>query len=368
MMKKVSVIVPVYNVEKYIEECVQSIQNQTVKGIEIILVDDGSTDRSGEICEKLEEIDDRIFVIHQKNQGVSVARNVGIEKATTDWIMFVDSDDWLERDAVDKLLLVGEEKNCDMVFGAIINNYSLSEEDAKLLDSRVYTYEMKESRVEFQGACIIEPGFFKKVFPSEMQIMPFVGGPCAKIYRRSLFERGNFRFQKGVQYGEDSMFNMKMLSQAERIGFIHTPVYHYRMRAGSLSTGNGKNKFSEYIKYVEESEKCIEYLKIPRKEFSPYRTMDLVQMMWELCEIFGMMAKSGKDVSELSHNLREFVNMDECKTAIRNVKLKDLPGIKYQLIALFLKMRLYRISIFGCKVFYSIFSSKNRMSEQWERT
>ena len=107
-MIKVSIIVPIYNVEKYLKKCVNSIINQTYKSLEIILVDDGSPDRSGALCDRLAEKDSRIRVIHKANGGVSTARNAGIEAATGEYICFVDSDDWLPENAVWDLLSLSE--------------------------------------------------------------------------------------------------------------------------------------------------------------------------------------------------------------------------------------------------------------------
>ena len=111
MEGKVSIIVPVYNVESYLNECIDSIINQTYRNLEIILIDDGSTDLSGEICDRYKEIDSRILVIHQKNQGAANAKNNGLDLATGDYISFVDSDDFIEKDMYKKLYITN---NCNI--------------------------------------------------------------------------------------------------------------------------------------------------------------------------------------------------------------------------------------------------------------
>lgn len=120
----ISVVVPVYNVENYIEKCVNSLMNQTYKNIEIILVDDGSPDRSSTIIDGLAKMDQRIHVIHQKNKGVSAARNAGLERSTGDYIMFVDGDDWVDSDYVSYFLELVKETGT--LIGMNKNNYSAS--------------------------------------------------------------------------------------------------------------------------------------------------------------------------------------------------------------------------------------------------
>lgn len=122
MKKLVSVIVPVYNVEKYIDKCVESLLNQDYKNIEVILVDDGTPDRSGDIIDRLKEEDHRIVVIHQENHGVSSARNAGMAVASGEYITFVDGDDWVDANYVTYFVDLLEKSSCDVVMNK--NNYS----------------------------------------------------------------------------------------------------------------------------------------------------------------------------------------------------------------------------------------------------
>ena len=119
----VSVIVPVFNVEKFLEKCVSSITNQTYKNLEILLVDDGSTDNSGTICDNFSKNDNRLKVFHKKNGGLSDARNYGIERATGSYIMFIDSDDWIENDTIELLLDKTIEEKSDIVVFGISKDY-----------------------------------------------------------------------------------------------------------------------------------------------------------------------------------------------------------------------------------------------------
>ena len=137
----VSIIVPVYNVEKYIEECIDSLINQTYKDIEVILVDDGSTDASGEICDRYAQKDSRVKVYHNENDGPSKARNFGLDKATGEFVTFVDSDDWIESEAIELLISVIED-DIDVIFFNLREVNSTNVREWKMFES---------SRIEFTG-------------------------------------------------------------------------------------------------------------------------------------------------------------------------------------------------------------------------
>lgn len=115
-VQKISIIVPIYNVEKYIRQCLDSIVNQTYRNLEIILVDDGSPDACGAVCDEYAKMDGRITVIHKENAGVGAARNDGIDRATGEWLMFVDPDDWLELDCCENAIKAAQKSDCDVIY------------------------------------------------------------------------------------------------------------------------------------------------------------------------------------------------------------------------------------------------------------
>lgn len=359
---KISIIVPVYNAADYIEKCIGSIQAQSIKELQIILVNDGSTDNSLEICRSLKKMDERIELVHQENSGASAARNEGMRYAKAQWVMFVDSDDWLEEGALETLYAEASHADSDIVMGMIVNNYSFSEQDAISMKKKVYRYDMTKYRVAFWGGCTIEPQVFASVFPEKMKHLPFLGSPCAKIYRRSLLEQSKAAFLKNIHYGEDTIFNMDVLGMARSVYYVSAPVYHYRMRAGSLSTGRIEEKYTQYTDYVRESENCIRRLHIPQsEEFLTYRSLDLVQMIWELAEMYGMAMKSGKDLSEYTKLLKSFAENPACKKAMARLTLEQLPDKKHKIMVAVLKKKMYALSICACGLFYKVFASKKRI-------
>lgn len=217
---KVSVVVPVYNAEATICRCVNSIINQSYKNIEIILVDDGSADKSLCLCELLAQEDSRIRVIHQVNSGVSHARNVGIKKSRGEWLMFVDSDDFLSENVIDNLM--GNE--CDLSYCSIVN---YSNEDGKVESS---FSNFKESRqfdwTRASAAKIIE----------DVDLLG-IGFPWGKIFKRSVIERNGIKFDERIRNHEDHLFVFDYLVNAKSVYLDTRSIYYWThsRKGGSLS-------------------------------------------------------------------------------------------------------------------------------------
>lgn len=204
-MKKISIVVPVYNVENYIEECINSIINQTYKNLEIILVDDGSTDSSGKICDKFAKNDDRIKVIHKKNEGLGKTRNVGILESTGDYLFFVDSDDFIDLNTIEKLYNRSNNGTMDLV----ICDY--------------YKYYNKENLTHIP---IIS---FYDLDRNNSLITSMPTASC-KLIKKEIFD-ANFLENKVF---EDNAVMPYIVSNAKNWDYIKEPMYYYRQREGSL--------------------------------------------------------------------------------------------------------------------------------------
>ena len=221
MDDKITVVVPVYNVENYLRKCLDSIIAQTYKNIEIIVINDGSTDTSGEICKEFVEIDHRIIYIEQENAGLSAARNTGLENMSGDYVTFVDSDDWIELDYVETLYKKITEYQAEIAVG---NYYSFNESEGMfclhiLGDSY---YEKVYDNVSI----------FENLYESqEMKSFALISA-WGKLYKARLFEQ--LRFDVG-KLGEDGYLNQKIYLLAEKIVYIHKGIYSYRIRNNSLS-------------------------------------------------------------------------------------------------------------------------------------
>lgn len=201
-MKKVSIIVPVYNVEKYILKTVESIENQDYENIEIILIDDGSPDNSGKIIDELAQKNDKIICIHKENGGVSSARNVGLKISTGEYVTFVDGDDWVEPNYISYLLKLAEKNKCEI--GMNKNNYS--------------EYNVHSSNREYivKAEKAIEYIYLGNIFVAVWN----------KIYKMSFLKDNNIFFDEKVWYGEGMLFNIDCLQVVDNVAIGEKCVYH----------------------------------------------------------------------------------------------------------------------------------------------
>ena len=226
----ISVIVPIYNVEAYLHQCVDSIIGQTYTDLEIILVDDGSPDNCGAICDEYAKKDPRVRVIHKPNGGVSDARNVGIENATGDFLFFVDSDDYLDPDAFELMLPVFYKNNLDILG---IGSY-------RVKGNQVQSHSQNENLRLFTREQALHDTF---VYDSFTAIW-------GKIYKKSVI--GNIRFPKGRLF-EDSATCHLFINNARRIGLWNHCSYYYRKNPSSItqSSFNAKKRYDFVIAYQE---------------------------------------------------------------------------------------------------------------------
>ena len=220
----ISIIVPVYQVEQYLRQCIESILNQTYKQFELLLIDDDSTDTSGEICEEFAAIDPRIRVYHIPHAGLSEARNKGIEESRGEWIGFVDSDDWIETGMYSSLLNAVEQSGSDIAVCGLI--YTTGKESKFTIG----TYSSDQATGK-----LIEGSINNTVWN--------------KLYRRDLFT--SIRFPKGRNY-EDIAIQHLLFHQAQTITVIDDIEYHYRMRKDSIAhTYSAKNLLDYAHAYVD---------------------------------------------------------------------------------------------------------------------
>ncbi len=234
-MVKLSIIIPVYNVESYISQCLESILSQSFKEFEIICVNDGSSDNSIEVLQKFKEKDDRIIIIDKKNEGSGVARNVGLSIAEGKYIYFVDGDDWIEKNALEKMVSKADELKTDiLIFGGLsyYNNrgknggYSTDKFPKKYLDKVFSSKDIKKD-------------IFK--FPSTV---------WTKLYRLDFLIKNNIKFQD-IKAGQDQLPFFHSMIKAERIALLPENLYCYRKnRKGAVTAAKKKKNFSPvYVFY-----------------------------------------------------------------------------------------------------------------------
>lgn len=230
-MPKASVIVPVYNVEAYLEKCVQSILRQTERDFELLLVDDGSTDSSGQLCEELAKKDSRIRVIHQENQGLGGARNTGIREAKGDWLLLVDSDDWIEPQILEKALEAGLREEADMV---VFPFRSVDEEGREL--------------AVFRENIPVGRAFALKERKDILLTAPVAWN---KLYRTAFFRETGLAYPSRVWY-EDIRTTPKLMALARRMVFLGDIGYNYLQRQGSIMNSGKVARNVEIIQAFDD--------------------------------------------------------------------------------------------------------------------
>lgn len=278
---KLSVIIPVYNVEKYLKDCVESVINQTYKDIEIILVNDGSKDNSPQICDELSNLYDNIKYISQENMGVSVARNNGMKFATGELITFVDSDDTLDSDMYQILIDLIEKENCDIAHCSYKRVDSLG---VKPIGNTGKIYvQNKVDALE----CLIAGYLFN-------------GSLWNKIYRRELVE--GLKFKEGLIINEDILFNIQAFDLAKSTAFIDVAKYNYIVREGysATNTTDAYTKASNYTyvsKYIYEN-----IVDEPLKDLTVNRYVNM------LCNLYRVTKDKNekKDIKDKFKELRNF--------------------------------------------------------------
>ena len=219
MRPMVSIIVPIYNAEQYLRRCVDSILNQEYTDFELLLVNDGSTDASGDICEEYGDRDPRVIVIQKENTGVSDSRNRAIDRARGKYLQFLDSDDWITPDATRLFVRAAEEYGCDMV----ISDF----------------YRVVGERLSPKGDIEEEGVLTREEFAAHMMENPadfYYGVLWNKLYRRDIVEEHNLRMDTDINWCEDFMFNLEYIRYAKVFYALHAPIYYYVKRKGSLAS------------------------------------------------------------------------------------------------------------------------------------
>lgn len=239
-MKKISVVIPVYNVEKYLSECLDSVVNQTYKNLQIILVDDGSTDFSGKICDVYAEKDNRITVVHQKNAGAGAAKNTGLDLVKGEYFSIIDSDDYIELDMYEKMVNSLEKYNADIVQCLFRNVFVNDSFDRK--------YKIK--------------GNYPKVLTSKSFLKEYLYDWKYAIFWNKLFKSSllkEIRFPVGRKI-DDEFFTYKLVCNAKKVVNIDNILYNYRMRKTSVMNENNTDRliydridcFIERYNYVSD--------------------------------------------------------------------------------------------------------------------
>ena len=231
----VSIVVPVYNLEKWIGHCLDSIAQQTFSNFEVLLIDDGSTDNSGTICDEYAKRDNRFRAYHKENGGLASANQYGLDRATGKYIIHVDPDDWVEGEMLASLYSKAEEDNADMVICDFYMDYP---------QKQIYKTQRPDS---------LEPGYIiDSLFSGKLH-----GSHWNKLIRTSCIWEGQVSFVEGANYCEDLLFNVNVLTHIKKVSYLHAAFYHYVQYASSLSYTNPSNSkwLNNYEIYQKEADR-----------------------------------------------------------------------------------------------------------------
>lgn len=239
---RISIVVPVYNAETYLAKCLDSLVNQSYRDIEIVVVDDGSKDESGIICKNIKEKDSRIKYFYQENQGVSAARNLGIDKSSGDYIMFVDSDDYLDNYAVEKCVAFIEQ-GCNLIcfnFSYLTNSQSVP--NAPFVFNQEKILDNKE----------LVKNLFIPSKKSSLYLGYFFRACWGKLFDLKLVREYKIRFPVGMKFSEDAMFVLDFLSKASNVKILDKYLYHYRIHESSAVQSYKKDFFTDVLREYQE--------------------------------------------------------------------------------------------------------------------
>lgn len=337
---KISIIVPIYNVEKYLDRSVDSLINQTYKNIEIILVDDGTKDSSGLIADKRAKEDSRIVVIHKKNGGLGSARNSGMKVATGDYLLFLDSDDYIENNTVEEMV-----KEAEKGYDIVCCGFDRVDEETK----KVYSQEMISmpfDELDINKDTIMETAFLN---PSGW----------GKLFKKEIIE--NVYFSEDKRAIEDTLFYLEIMPKTKKIKYIKKIMWHYMVREDSLIMSITEEKADLFEsdllnikKKYESSNYCSEYMDYLAAQVFIHNCISIPSRLYNNKEV---------NISNRIKHIKQY--MDNNFKSWRKVKLK-VKGRTIKKLAIYIVRLMYKIGIFKLfLVMYNFMINKLKIDIKW---
>lgn len=333
---KISIIVPAYNVEKYIEQCLRSLMNQTYKNLEIIVVNDGSKDGTGEIIERLAKEDERIIFINQENKGVAETRNVALQKVSSDFVMFVDSDDWLDLDACETVINEAREENADVVMFGYVREYKEKSMPKAMFDEEKIVFEEHDVQNKLRRR-IFGPIGEELAKPEKLNAVTTIWG---KLYKIEVVKDIKFVSLQELGLCEDGYFNISVLKNVNKAVFIKKHFYHYRkiINGGSLTQQKNSNIFEKEKRFYDKLNEIIKSENLSED----YKVALDNRMSLSLIEAGITIVNSNYEVYK---NIKNILLSDEYKSACKKLTLKNFP-IHWKLFFCFAKIR-FTFGVYG---------------------
>ncbi len=334
-MAKVSIIVPVYKVEQYLERCVSSLTEQTLKDIEIILVDDGSPDDCPVLCDQVAERDSRVKVLHKKNGGVSAARNDGLKMAVGEYVIFCDSDDWMEVSGLEKLHKKAVASGADIVIGDV---YMAKESNNEYVSFYKEEFETEDRNYISE---LIKADIYRMYCPNPPAEGPAFGygGPWNKLVKRKLLVDNKIEFDLRVKgIFDDILYTAYILENAKKVAYIQEPVYYYRVIESSI-THSYKPNVAEINDAIFKSWNEF-FSTLPSWEdfLLPFYAC-VIRRLQEAVKLYFVNSKNEKSKNVRMKEFKELIRQEPYRTAIKNVDTNVLSK-RQKLIVILCKLGL----------------------------
>lgn len=347
-MDKVSVIIPVYNVEPYVRQCLESVINQTYSNLEIIIVDDGSTDNCGKICDLYAEQYNCVAVYHKKNGGLSSARNMGLNYATGEWILFVDSDDWCEVDYIEKMIGLKSNSMIDVIISSSVHELSNGRKYIHQLmrDEGIYDDNNILNIVWGKSLCIT----FKNEYNYGINKNSTNSAPWDKLYRRKIISENDLRYDEKLKVHEDRLFNLKYFEYVKHFKYVDTQGYNYRFVKQSITKKydidrvNKEKYFAELIfDYYIKNEKKNVFLEMA----ICLGALQIFNGIRNNLSVFAI----NKEKEEKKKLFLEVTDWKIMQKTCKFLKINDISEVKYKLIYITLKYKSYFLLLNGTRLF-----------------
>ena len=344
MTRIISIIIPIYNMEQFLERCLDSVVNQTYTSLEIILINDGSTDSSGDICDTYAKEDNRIKVIHQVNAGVSAARNAGLNVATGEYISFIDPDDYIEVNAYETLIPYLNNNSIDILrFNA--------NRKGEILNRLPFEGEYAGKRFEQE---VLLPMIGSKKFGG----MFILGVLWIHLFKREIIEKNHIRFNKELRRCEDRLFTITCMLHADKMFFTDDILYHYQVNDESLSNRYDPIRWQQELLFMDDLKK--EYTQTRSRSFvteadKRIKNDFVLRAVTSINNEY--FTNNSNSFWQRYKNIKTIVNNKHTKLSIKEIQKEKL-GLKGSLILCMIKYRLvFLLNLFNYVILY-----KNRLS------
>ena len=329
-MLLVSIIVPIYNVEKYLRQCIESLVNQTYNNIEIILVNDGSTDNSGRICDEYANSDKRIRVIHKENGGLSSARRVGISSASGDYIMLVDGDDWIDQYTVEQCVSsLDKDYTVELVMFTYVREYHNNSIKSHILDNSLVLNGKEVEQLVYRRLFGLIGNEMKH--PERLENM---GSCCMKLYKKDVAYKGRYFDTNDVGSSEDVLFNIYALYGCSSVVYLDKHLYHYRKNGESITSTyrprlikQWECLFSIIEKFIQENRLNVLYT----EAFNNRVALSILGI--------GLNEVASKKNTTAIHNISDYLASSRYRNAVKDIDLKKLP-LPWKTLLFFAKHRM----------------------------